>query len=147
MGCHDFLVCMQEDTSTHDVLGCVWKDTNAMWENTNASVCRKTPTQCYTNMHVWGKTLACVWVCVCVSCPISSLPKKLATLFLTNYVLPCFQNLSPLDLLVVLIPSSKHLLWSSKTYSYDLKRFSFVIYSHLHPSPPMLFRDWLMHSW
>ncbi len=64
--------------------------------------------------------------------------QKLDALFPT-FPKTCFvcvlpKNLLPFDPFVIVILSSKHLLWSSsKTCSYDLKKLASIIYSHLHP--------------
>jgi hypothetical protein len=91
---------------------------------------------------------------------VSSLPK-------TCCVLPCFQKLLPLDPFIIVIPYSKHLLWSSKNLEIGscihgnklrLFMFSWLLPSYLsflffflllHSCKKFMlsYNNWLLHSY
>jgi hypothetical protein len=90
-----FLVCMRENTNTCDVLGCVREETNVLHQHDG------------TLMHICvGRHQRSAWS----SCdPLYFRPSQ------NLLCVALFPKLPPPNPFAIMIPFSKHLLWSSKT--------------------------------
>ncbi len=92
--CHDFLVCMWENTNACDVLGCVREDTNVLHQHDG------------TLMHICvGRHQRGAWSSYD---PLYFQPSQ------NLLCVALFPKLLPPNPFAIMIPSSKH-LWSSKT--------------------------------